>query len=225
MVVIVVVAAATAAAAATATTHPLLTVSHDFPVRQLLLLDVIQRKSNQTNVMTWRTDPGFPRSCRNLCACYSRWLQQPQSRGFSPQRCQPLVTRTAQALLKSDAPNQLKLPTLSLAMSRAAFVRPVLMRSTGSRSSANCYRPTAIDFAAPPRRASCSGVCGHASVTGRFRYQEASRFRPVFQGLFSTKPQPCAVRQGAMRRPHGLFRPQMRHPAPAEYRPGRRERG
>jgi hypothetical protein len=37
VVVIVVVAAATAAAAATATTHPLLTVSHDFPVRQLLL--------------------------------------------------------------------------------------------------------------------------------------------------------------------------------------------
>jgi hypothetical protein len=37
--VIVVVAAAAAATAATtaATAHPLLTVSHDFPVRQLLL--------------------------------------------------------------------------------------------------------------------------------------------------------------------------------------------
>jgi hypothetical protein len=100
VVVIVVVAAATAAAAATATTHPLLTVSHDFPVRQLLLLDVIQRKSNQTNVMTCEPIPVSHVHAETCAPVIRDGYSNPKAAVFSPQRCQPLVRCIVQAFKK-----------------------------------------------------------------------------------------------------------------------------
>jgi hypothetical protein len=62
------------------------------------------RETNQTNVITWRTDPGFPVHAETCAPVIRDGYSNPKAAVFSPQRCQPLVTRIAQAFLKAMRP-------------------------------------------------------------------------------------------------------------------------